>query len=349
MKKTKFSSFCLNGIADGCKYCVKGEKSVLFIGGKCSRNCWYCSLSNFRKKTNQIFINERPSKKISEIIEEIKESNSKGVGITGGDPLISFKKTLFLIKKIRENFGKNFHIHIYLPLNLLDEQKLRKLSFLVDEIRLHPSIFLTKNKKIVENEIEKIKMASKIFKKNVGIEIPCIPNKEEEIVDFILKIKDLISFVNLNEFEISETNQKIVEKNFSLNRDSYTIKNSLETGKKLLKILKKNKIKLKVHLCSAETKDLFQYRNRLLRRNVLPFGKKLKNGNVAYFCVLDEIRENLKKIRQLTKNYYFDKLGKRIILSKKELPKIKKEKIPLYYIEELPSYKSEIVLMEKIN
>jgi len=49
LNKTKYDSYCINGIAEGCKYCVRGEKLVLFVSGKCSRQCWYCSLSNKRK------------------------------------------------------------------------------------------------------------------------------------------------------------------------------------------------------------------------------------------------------------------------------------------------------------
>ncbi len=350
MKKTKFSSYSLNGISEGCKLCVRGEKSVLFIGGRCSRNCWYCSLSDFRKKTNKIFINERPVKKIKEIIEEIKESNSNGVGVTGGDPLINLNKTLKILRELRKNFGKKFHIHIYLPLNLVREKKLRKLSFYVDEVRFHPSIFLKKDEKVINDEIEKIKKASMIFNKKIGIELPCLPNKEKAIISFIQKIEDFISFVNINEFEISETNQKKIENKFKLNKDTYTIKNSLETGKKILKYLEKKKTKLRVHLCSAETKDLYQLRNRFLRRKILPFGKRLKNGNVVYFVVFENPKENIKKIRGITKNIFFDKERKRILIKMEDVSEVyEKTDLKIARVEEQPVFGNEIIEIQWIE
>ena len=125
--KTKFDSYNINGFVDGCKYCLKGEKLVLFIGGKCSRACWYCSLSDFRKHSDICFANERTVRKNSDLIEEAINSHAKGAGITGGDPLVYFNKTLKYSKLLKEKFGKDFHIHIYLPPKLVTEEKIKMM------------------------------------------------------------------------------------------------------------------------------------------------------------------------------------------------------------------------------
>ena len=231
MKKTSFESFCNGFVCNGCKFCVRGEKLVLFVGGKCSRNCWYCSLSENRKNKNICFANERPISGIHELIIEAEESNSKGAGITGGDPLVYFDKVLEYAKALKKRFGKDFHIHIYLPLKLVDEEKLNKLHESIDEVRFHPSFLIDNSKDLREKEIEKIKIASKIFgKRNCGIELPLIPEKKNEILDFIIELGDFIGFCNLNEFEISETNFDLVTKNYTLNEDTYTISGSIEVG-----------------------------------------------------------------------------------------------------------------------
>lgn len=347
--KTKFGSFFEGGVAEGCKYCVRGEKLVLFLGGKCSRNCWYCSLSENRKKSDEVSANERPVKRGKDLIREIIESHSKGAGITGGDPLVYFSRTIKFAKLMKRKFGKNFHIHVYLPLNLVTERKLRKLSKYIDEVRFHPTFLVDSSKD--EGEKQKIRIASKIFgKANTGIEVPMIPSKKEEIFDFIFDLKDYLGFVNLNEFEISETNFKIITKDYSLNEDTCTIHGSQKAGKWILSKVKKNKLKLKFHLCTAKTKDYYQYNNRLSRHDILPFGKKLKNGNVLYFVVMDNSKEKLKEIRKITKNFFNDKNRKRILINMDDVLEVyDNTDLKIARIEEQPVFGNERIELSWIG
>ena len=336
--KTKFDSYCINGIASGCKYCVKGKKLVLFITGICSRNCWYCSLSKKRKNCKDIYANERIVKSFGDILEEVKESRATSAGITGGDPLINFEKTIEFASNLKKHFGKKFHIHIYLPTKFVTREKLEKLSKYIDEVRFHPEFLINKNK---ENEdFEKIKLASLFWKKkNIGMEMPMIPEKKKEILDFILKMKKFVSFVNLNEFELSETNFKIVTKNYKLGDGGYIIKNSLDAGEWILEELKKKKAKLKVHLCTAELKNCSQFQNRLKRHKILPYGKRTKEGNVIYLIVEGKISE---------KDSYYDEKKNRTILSEKTAKRLLNQGKKIFRVEEFPTYDSIEIEKEEI-
>ena len=199
--KTPYDSYSLKGLPKGCQLCVKGEKSVLFVSGVCSRNCFYCSLSQKRKNKNIIFVNER---KISEkntkaLIEEIKQSNSKGIGITGGDPLLYINRTINFAKALKAEF-KEFHIHIYLPTKLVTKQKLKQLSKYIDEVRFHPEFLsINQSQKEKQKDIDKIKLASLFWKKqDIGCELPMLPDKKEDILNFIKNISKFVGFVNLN-------------------------------------------------------------------------------------------------------------------------------------------------------
>jgi pyruvate formate-lyase activating enzyme-like uncharacterized protein len=349
--KTKFDSYATKGLPEGCKYCVKGQKSVLFLGGKCSRNCWYCSLSDSRKKSSQACINERPIKKDRDLIREIKESNSKGVGITGGDPLVYFRDTVRYSKLLKKNFGKDFHIHVYLPLNLVDEKKLSSLSKSIDEVRFHPTFVASSSEELKAKERQKIILASKIFgKENTGIEVPMLPEKKKEIYDFVYSLKDYLGFVNLNEFELSETNFDRVINNYSLNEDTCTVFGSQKAGKWILAKAEKDKLKMKFHLCTAKTKDFHQYRNRLAKHNILPYGIKLKNGNVLYFVVRDNSFRNLLKIRKITKNYFNDKKRKRILIDMDSVLEVyDRSDLKIARIEEQPVFGNEVVELSWIG
>ena len=335
----------------GCKLCLKGQKLVLFVGGKCSRKCWYCSLSEGRKNSEQLWANERPCSSNEDIINEAIQSNAKGAGITGGDPLVYLDKTISSAKALKSYFGKNFHIHIYLPLNLVDKSKLEKLHIYVDEVRFHPS-FLSEetSEEKIQEEINKIKIASEIFgKTNTGIEIPLLPEKKTEIISFIKQIEPHISFVNLNEFEISDTNFDKVIKNYTLNEDTYTINKSVETGKEILKECKS--LPLKIHLCTAKTKNHHQYHNRLLLHKILPHGTKTEDGTVIYFTIIPKnMEETIKQLKRYTKNFHIDNKQNRILLKKSELLRLyKTKKFEINLCEEHPTFDSERMSFWKLT
>ena len=322
IKKTKFGSYCLKGIPGGCEYCIKGEKLVLFVTGKCATKCWYCPLSKLRKNSSKMWANERECKSIGEVLQEARESNAKGAGITGGDPLLVLDKTLKYAGALKKEFGKKFHIHIYLSTKLVNEGNLRKLSRCVDEVRFHPVYLLDTEKQ--QEDIEKIKLASKFFKrKNIGIEVPIFPDKKKEIFYFIKKCARHISFVNLNELEIGDSNFNYILKRYSVDKNGYTISNSIKAGLWIINQCVKEGIDLKVHLCTAETKNWFQYKNRLLAHKLLPFGKRTKDGTVVYYFISKDKNRNFDKIRKKIRKSegHYDKKKERVILNKRFVEK----------------------------
>ena len=338
MKKTKYCSYCVNDVADGCKLCVKGKKLVLFISGICDVNCYYCSLSDVRKNKDIVWANERICKNVKDIINEVKESNATGAGITGGDPFLRFDRTLKYAKALKKNF-KNFHIHIYFPTKHVSDDKLKKLSKYIDEVRFHPQFLIND-----VDDIDKIKLSGKYFnKKNIGIELPLIPEKKEKILDFIIKISPYIGFVNLNELEIGDTNFKYVVNKYKMKDYGYVVSGSKEAGLWILKRL--NKSGLKIHLCTAKLKNLYQYKNRLLLHNILPYGYRTKEGTARYL-VINSIKDfnKLKKYKEI----YLDKRKNRIILSEKVASKLI-GKYKIFKIEEYPTYDGKEIVVESCN
>ncbi len=322
IKKTSFGSYCVNGIPDGCKYCIKGEKLVLFVTGKCKTKCLYCPLSKLRKDSSKLWTNERKCKSVREVLEEARESNARGAGITGGDPLVVLSKTLKYAKALEKEFGKKFHIHIYLSTKLVNEGNLKKLSSCVDEVRFHPIYLLDVERQ--QEDVGKIKLASKFFKKkNIGIEVPLFPDKKKEIFSFIERAAKYIGFVNLNELEIGDSNFNYILKKYNVDKNGYTVKDSINAGVWIMKKCIKEEINLKIHLCTAETKNWYQYKNRLLKHSILPFGKRTPDGTVVYYSISKE--KNKKKFEMLKKigknEGYYDGRKKRVILNKKFIGK----------------------------
>ncbi|MGE0793385.1 MAG: radical SAM protein [Candidatus Woesearchaeota archaeon] len=252
-------------LTKGCQQCIKGRKSVIFITGLCHYKCFYCPISDDKRNVDIVKVNELilknpdTNKAIKEMINEITLCQSKGCSFTGGDPLAKTERTTKYTKALKKHFGKSFHIHLYTSLEFLTQEKIDALAKAgLDELRFHPNIEQPKtwNKMILNNH--------KIF---TGIEIPAIPDKLKEIKNLIdFAKKHNFKFINLNELEISDTNDKrLSERKYKLkNNISYALKGSEETALKCVKY--GEKINFPVHYCSCQFKDAVQLANRLRLR-----------------------------------------------------------------------------------
>lgn len=256
--ENKFYSYNINGFPEGCRMCVKGEKLVLFVTGICPRKCYFCPLSDEKYGKDVIYANEKNTDAVQDITTEAKNMHAKGAGITGGDPLAKLSRTVESIKALKQEFGKKFHIHLYTSLNLVSEQTLKQLYEAgLDEIRFHPDL---DDERFWKN----IQQAKK-FSWDIGVEIPMIPTKTEQIKKLLDFANDKISFINFNELEIADNElSKLLDMGFE-NKEtwSYGVKGSVEAGLEIMEYIQQKKYKLKVHLCTAKLKDKIQLANRI--------------------------------------------------------------------------------------
>ncbi|MBN2112018.1 radical SAM protein [Candidatus Woesearchaeota archaeon] len=323
MQKTRYFSWKKGSLAKGCRLCVKGRKLVLFVTGICSKNCWYCPLSEQKKNRDVVFANEWKISSDKDITKEAELCNAKGAGITGGDPFLRLGRTVHYIKMLKKKFGKNFHIHLYAPLNNITKPKLRKLYKAgLDEIRIHPDFYSRKNWEQIGNITK--------FDWDVGMEIPVIPglgNETERMIEYFLPY---IKFLNLNELEQSDTNMdSMIKKGFKTKGIlDYSIKGSQELA---MKIAKKYEKKVRIHYCTTKLKDAVQLASRIKIRakNVKKdFDKTTKEGMLVRGAVyLNELKPSFGYRKHLEK---LNSAQKKKIASK--LEKVKKEMIKKYKI-----------------
>ena len=265
--KSKEETYYLKnrGIPKGCKYCLKGAKTVLFINGFCQNpsHChWYCPISEERKNKRFTYANEILISNKEQLLEEINITRAKGMSITGGDPLFepNLDKTLSYISYIKQKKGKKFHIHLYtngLNFNQSIAQKLSASG--LDEIRFNPP----KDRWfIIESALDK--------GLTVGAEVPVIPSQEyiEHLERFIYYLDQIgVDFINLNEFEMCVTNSSYLkERGFRLKEGTIaSVEKSRDYALDLLKRVA-NKVSLKIHFCSIQAKDYWQLARRYARR-----------------------------------------------------------------------------------
>lgn len=338
-KENKYHSYNLGTLPKGCQYCVKGQKLVIFITGICPRKCKFCPVSDQKYQKDVIFANERRVKNIRDVFKEAKLMRAKGAGITGGDPLTKLWRTCFTIRELKKKFGKQFHIHLYTSLNLVNENTLKKLYDAgLDEIRFHLDLD--------DKQLWKKLSLAKKFDWDVGVEVPLLVGKEKELKEMVDFVHDKVDFLNLNELEVADNKQFKLKKETKDNL-SYAVKGSLELGLGILDSAKG----LTVHLCTAKLKDAVQLANRIKRESkgakhsfdlvdkegmlirgalYLPelapgFGYRKKLENVDK-SILEKLKLLLIKIKEKLriKDILLDKEKPRILLSKKDLKKNKK-------------------------
>ncbi len=262
----------------GCNYCFTGGKAVIFVTGLCNDGCFYCPVSRERLGRDVFYVNEE---KIDfEMLEmEIERSGASGASITGGDPLAVPGRTISLIKRLKNSFGQEFHIHLYTSGRYVTRGILWELySAGLDEIRFHPTR---------KHLLGKIRQATRINGWSVGVEVPVAPGFESWLKS-IIEFADSAGagFVNLNELEVSPANiYELEARGYKPSRKKPVVEGAFEAGLRLVKWAREKGLKINVHLCPATYKDAIQTRNRFIatgRLDLKPYEVLTSEGTVKY-------------------------------------------------------------------
>lgn len=254
MKNYDNSSFANGKISTSCAQCWRGSKMVVFVTGKCDKSCFYCPISEERRNKDRVWANERPVKSDKDILEEAKAMDATGASITGGEPLVAMRRTLHYIRLLKKQFD-DFDIHLYSCGSRATRTRMKALSDAgLDEIRFHAL-----------DDFTPVLTALDLGMR-VGIEVPCMPGDEKRlkrVVDFCAEHK---IFLNLNEFEFSDSNyDEMLNHGFErIDENTYAVKGSRATGKKIIKYAEKRGVC--AYFCPVRLKYATQMGNRMIRR-----------------------------------------------------------------------------------
>ena len=207
-----------------------------------------------------MFANERRCTTWQEVIEEGHAMRATGTGITGGDPMLDLERSLEAVKQLKAAFGPDHHIHLYTSIPFATDRAADFGAAGLDEIRFH----------LLDGTVNKyteIMQACVDAGIEVGVELPCEPDKEDQLFSLLNQLHGSpASFLNLNELEITVGNQENMDvRGFNL---SGGITAAAEGSAALAIRLKEASTELDFHLkfCSARYKDAGQLRARFRRR-----------------------------------------------------------------------------------
>ncbi len=319
---------------EGCIQCQMGSKLVLFITGHCHWMCDYCPLSETRREIDFMYANERKIEigDWQAVIEEAKAMNATGAGITGGDPVMARERVLEAAKILKAEFGSDFHLHMYTSIPFKPEWADDFAAAGIDEIRFH---FLN----LEANKYRETITACKSSGILTGVEIPCEPDKEEELMELLETMRGMdIQFLNLNELEITVGNHDNMElRGFNLSTEitagaagSAELSIAMRDRVMAAKLGFPDPIDGKVrdpygfHLkfCTATYKDSGQLRRRFIRRGehtIAPHETLTDDGTLIFGALSstpdeqnDWINEICRETGLPSRFLYWDELNSRI-------------------------------------
>lgn len=253
-------------LATGCEQCEEGRKMVLFVSGICPFRCFYCPVSERRNQKDATYANERLVRSDSDVLDEARAMDASGTGITGGDPLHCADRVEHYIRLLKTSLGNEHHIHIYT--REPNPGKLKALADAgLDELRMHIPHYLWGDLDGRGSSFRKVLEAAPSWGLDRGVEIPLIPDKEADLRKLLKSLSSIgVDFVNLNEFEVSETNEKNLRDRgyFANPGGGWGVVGSKIVAKRLLK----EDWGVPVHFCSSGFKDSVQLRQRMIRRGM---------------------------------------------------------------------------------
>ncbi|HLP45127.1 MAG TPA: radical SAM protein [Candidatus Kapabacteria bacterium] len=238
-------------MSPGCRICGEGAWSCLFINGRCNSRCFYCPSEQL--EIGDPMTNTVPFPNVEDYIDYIGKFGFNGVSISGGEPFLTFEKSLNFAAKIKKRYGGGIYLWLYTNGILVTEEKLKQLRDAgLDEIRFDIGA--------VDYGLENVKLATHIIDR-VTVEIPAIPEEFQSLTEVIPRLKEIgVDFLNLHQLRLTPYNYPgVVGRNYTfLHGPKVTVLESELMALKAIQFVVEHEIELPINYCSFVYKERFQ-------------------------------------------------------------------------------------------
>ncbi len=283
-------------LSPGCKSCGQGTWSCLFIGSLCTADCFYCPQDRTDRRnqppTDSGLVFDHPD----DYVDYLEKFKFRGVGFSGGEPLLQYKKILVYIKKIRERLGTDIYIWLYTNGDLVDRKKLTALKKAgLNEIRFDVSARAY--------NLKPVELAAGLID-TVTIEIPAIPEDFEILKQCLPRMKAIgVAHLNLHQMHTSRhCYREFVDRGYTfLHQPDTAVLESEMTALRLLRYAVDHKIGLAINYCSTIYKNRYQkkgYRERFQSFIKKEYEDLTQSGFIRRLSIKDA-PVNLKKLVQV--------------------------------------------------
>lgn len=248
-------------LSPGCSICGNGGWDCNYITQKCSRKCFYCPQDRQVKdesgSISEGFAFQDPMAHIS----YLKTFQIKGVGFSGGEPLLVLDKLLAHIRAIQREFGSSIYLWVYTNGDFVDSGSLEKLRDVgLDEIRFDLSAR--------DYDLSPV-VLSKEYIPTVTVEIPALPEDYDRLKDLLPEMEAIgVNHLNLHQLTTTEHNYKALSQRdyHFLHIPRIPVFESEICALELLLFARQNQIMLPINYCCQVYKNRFQGRDIRARK-----------------------------------------------------------------------------------
>jgi uncharacterized protein len=251
-------------LSPGCAICRDGYWDCNHINGRCTGNCFYCPQDHSMETEVDSTSDGFRLKSADEHVAYLKRLRFRGVGFSGGEPLLVLERLLSHLAAIRREFGPSIYLWMYTNGDLVDRETLKRLKEAgLDEIRFNVSTG--------DYDLSRVALA-RDYIPAVTVEIPAIPEDLPVLKKSLAAMQTLgVSFLNLHQMVTTQYNWRA----FSIRPYHYSCEELLAVHEselcalRLLLHAREQQLHLPIHYCSLAYKLRFQRRGRRMR-NALP-------------------------------------------------------------------------------
>jgi pyruvate formate-lyase activating enzyme-like uncharacterized protein len=238
-------------ISPGCRMCGSGTWSCLFINGMCNGRCFYCPTE--QRSSDVPTTSSIQFKDPRDYVDYLSKFDFKGVSISGGEPFLTFDRTLRFITAVKRRFGDAIYLWLYTNGIKVTREKLLQLRDAgVDEIRF--------NIGATHYRLDHVRAAVSIID-HVTVEIPAVPEAYDVLTEKVREMKDMgVTFLNLHQIRCTPYNYKhLLDRKYTfLHGPAITVLESELTALRLLHYVIAENIGLPVNYCSLVYRNRFQ-------------------------------------------------------------------------------------------
>jgi pyruvate formate-lyase activating enzyme-like uncharacterized protein len=252
----------LRNLSPGCRICVEGGWSCLFINGRCNCRCFYCPTS--QDEIGLPTTNTVDFRTPGEYVAYLERFGFTGASISGGEPLLTPERSLAFISAIKRHFGARMHVWLYTNGTLVNPVILGRLRDAgLDEIRFDIGA--------TGYQLDKLRQATGVIP-TVTVEIPAIPEELARMKTTMPEMREAgVHHLNLHQLRLTPYNfEQLAPRGYTfVHGDKVTVLESELTALELLQYSLDQGLGLPVNYCSFVYKN--RYQALASRRRNAPF------------------------------------------------------------------------------
>lgn len=243
----------LGALSEGCRRCAEGTWSCLFINRRCQLRCFYCPDVQDRDLPPEA--DGVTFTSVADYVAYVGRMGVRGVGISGGEPLLALDRVVETITALRERYADRLYIWVYTNGALVDADALTRLRDAgVDELRFDIS---ARNYKL-----EALRLAATVVP-CVAVEIPAIPEDIERLIGLLPALVDAgVHHLNLHQISVAPRNrEQLVARAYTVaDQPNGGVPESELAALQVMAAATEQRLSLPINYCGLRYKKTFQPR-----------------------------------------------------------------------------------------